>query len=816
MDNGGQPLAESIENDANDYGDANGHGTHVCGVVGAQANNNVGVAGSSYNASIIPMRVLDASGNGTTSTVVKALYKVLDLKKSNDDPVNIRVVNLSLGGEGSDQTINQAIADLADNDVLCVCAAGNESSTADFTSADAPQALSVKVNGDGSYSNKDSSSAGVVNAYKAVAAAQNAILQSVGVPTAIADLVYTGLPQTGVTAHDGYTLLTVPYDPEQAEQGMSTTSETAHKSAKETNAGHYRTTAHLVTGYQWEDGTTEDKVVEWSIAPAKLKLIYGGAKVMVGDNASNGALNITITGFVNGESAATLAGFVTPGLVQVTGNVSPADANNLVISSNDLSAMADPSAYKPLDDGLTKTPGAKTLAPISKDLAGIDPTKAGNPTSNYEFSESQRGTLDVYGRATAPTKTDYTYNGQVKQGVRGGANCTVTGTSSATAAGTYTAKATPNDRYIWSDKTLSSSDKASTRTYTWKISAASIAGAMVSGIGNVTYSGRAATPTPTVRLGTRTLTNGTDYTVAYRNNVNAGTATATITGKGNYVGTLSRNFSIYKATLVATYAGGTMNVGANPPTTVNVTEFVGDQNARTATGYRAPTVSISADQRSTVGTYTITPSGGAATNYNFTYRAGTLRVVAVPVSTVALNRTSLSLKPGTSASIVATVSPSNATNKAVTWKSSNTGVATVNGLGVVTALSRGTTTITATSGGRSATCTVTVATPAAHVAYRTHVQNVGWQSYVRDGAMSGTSGRALRLEGINIKLEGQPYTGGIEYRTYVQSKGWMGWAKNGAQAGSAGFAYRLEGINIVLVPKGGAAPGPTAGAFVQR
>lgn len=379
VDNGGQPLAESIENDANDYGDANGHGTHVCGVVGAQANNNVGVAGSSYNASIIPMRVLDASGNGTTSTVVKALYKVLDLKKSNDDPVNIRVVNLSLGGEGSDQTINQAIADLADNDVLCVCATGNESSTADFTPADAPQALPVmavdknkvhtyytnyksagntntsktvsamggggssnddfvwstykasdtnysglkgtsqatplvsgvaalmfaanpsltageaceiltsttdKVNGDGSYSNKDSSSAGVVNAYKAVAAAQNAILQSVGVPTAIADLAYTGLPQTGVTAHDGYTLLTVPYDPEQAEQGMSTTSETAHKSAKETNAGHYRTTAHLVTGYQWEDGTTADKIIEWSIGKAPLVASYTGGSYQMGEYVS--------------------------------------------------------------------------------------------------------------------------------------------------------------------------------------------------------------------------------------------------------------------------------------------------------------------------------------------------------------------------------------------------------------------------------------------------------------------------------------------------------------------------------------------------
>lgn len=164
----------------------------------------------------------------------------------------------------------------------------------------------------------------------------------VAVPQAATKLSYTGKEQVGVPEGEEYTVL----------------------GGRQTHAGTYEATVHLKDSdtHSWEDGTTEDKVVEWSIAPAKLKLIYSGAKVMVGDNASNGALNITITGFVNGESAATLAGFVTPGLVQVTGNVSPADANNLVISSNDLSAMADPSAYKPLDDSLTKTPGAKTLA----------------------------------------------------------------------------------------------------------------------------------------------------------------------------------------------------------------------------------------------------------------------------------------------------------------------------------------------------------------------------------------------------------------------------------------------------------------------
>ncbi|MDD4096940.1 MAG: hypothetical protein PHP22_11955 [Oscillospiraceae bacterium] len=45
--------------------------------------------------------------------------------------------------------------------------------------------------------------------------------------------------------------------------------------------------------------------------------------------------------------------------------------------------------------------------------------------------------------------------------------------------------------------------------------------------------------------------------------------------------------------------------------------------------------------------------------------------------------------------------------------------------------------------------------------------------------------------------------------------GWLDWAKNGESAGTAGFSYRLEAIKIVLVPKGGAAPGPTARPFVQ-
>ena len=61
-----------------------------------------------------------------------------------------------------------------------------------------------------------------------------------------------------------------------------------------------------------------------------------------------------------------------------------------------------------------------------------------------------------------------------------------------------------------------------------------------------TYNGTPRTPSITVRDGGSLLREGTDYTTAYKNNTNAGTATVTITGKGSYTGTVSKNFTIRK------------------------------------------------------------------------------------------------------------------------------------------------------------------------------------------------------------------------------------------------------------------------------
>jgi len=83
------------------------------------------------------------------------------------------------------------------------------------------------------------------------------------------------------------------------------------------------------------------------------------------------------------------------------------------------------------------------------------------------------------------------------------------------------------------------------------------------------------------------------------------------------------------------------------------------------------------------------------------------------------------------------------------------------------------------------------------VSYRTHVQNDGWQNYVSDGKTSGTSGRSLRLEGINIKLSNNNDVN-IKYQVHVQNEGWQDWKKNGEQAGTTGKSLRLEGIKIKL------------------
>ena len=80
---------------------------------------------------------------------------------------------------------------------------------------------------------------------------------------------------------------------------------------------------------------------------------------------------------------------------------------------------------------------------------------------------------------------------------------------------------------------------------------------------------------------------------------------------------------------------------------------------------------------------------------------------------VTLNKSTLTLKVGASETLTATIAPANASNKNVTWKSSNATIATVDASGKVTGLAKGTVTITVTTedGAKTATCKVTVTIP---------------------------------------------------------------------------------------------------------
>src|SRR4051794_13723971 len=105
-----------IDND-NDPRDLNEHGTHVAGTIGAVGNNQIGVAGVNWAVSLLPVRVLDAQGSGTSVSVANGFNYA--------GSEGARVVNASLGGPGaSDPAMSAAIA--AHPDTLYVVAAGTD------------------------------------------------------------------------------------------------------------------------------------------------------------------------------------------------------------------------------------------------------------------------------------------------------------------------------------------------------------------------------------------------------------------------------------------------------------------------------------------------------------------------------------------------------------------------------------------------------------------------------------------------------------------------------------------------------------------
>ncbi len=97
--------------------DDNGHGTHVAGIIAAQAGNGIGVAGAAFGVRVLPVKALDCTGSGLLSDVARGIVWATDH--------GARVINISLGSSEDVFVLHDAVRYAVAHDVLVVAAAGN-------------------------------------------------------------------------------------------------------------------------------------------------------------------------------------------------------------------------------------------------------------------------------------------------------------------------------------------------------------------------------------------------------------------------------------------------------------------------------------------------------------------------------------------------------------------------------------------------------------------------------------------------------------------------------------------------------------------
>lgn len=157
----------------------NGHGTPAAGIIAAQANNGRGIAGLSYNAKVLPVKITDDNNKSRVKFFVDGL-DYLKQKVDSGELTDLRVVNISWSWATDSLDdywsllMRRAIQALRDRGVLTVCSAGNTYGTGLIMPSDAPEAIGVTaVDRNGKYMDYTS-----YNKYKDIAAPGNAIFST--------------------------------------------------------------------------------------------------------------------------------------------------------------------------------------------------------------------------------------------------------------------------------------------------------------------------------------------------------------------------------------------------------------------------------------------------------------------------------------------------------------------------------------------------------------------------------------------------------------------------------------------------------------
>ena len=209
-------------------------------------------------------------------------------------------------------------------------------------------------------------------------------------------LTYTGSLQTLVNAGDNYTVI----------------------NGTGTNAGDYAVTLKLKDGYKWNDGSTNDKILNCSINRKNAVITANNQTIKYGSSIDNSKYSV----------------------------------------SNLISGHRVNSVY--LDTNIDKV-GTGVITPTKSKI--VD-TSGNDVTDNYDLNYIS-GTLIIncLNTAVPPTAGNKRYNGSEQVGVSGGSNIDLTGTLKATAIGNYNASAKPKANYCWNDGTTTKRD------YVWSI-----------------------------------------------------------------------------------------------------------------------------------------------------------------------------------------------------------------------------------------------------------------------------------------------------------------------------------------------------------
>jgi len=468
----------------NDYDatDDNGHGTHCAGIIVDCTPDDV---------TILPIKVMDSSGSGSYLTIYLGIEYALE--------AGADVISMSLGGEddGTSTYFEELFAEAESMNTIVVCAAGNDSASADnMYPAHSDYVLAVSALDSNlsiaSYSNTgnciDFAAPGskITSTYKNTTATISGT--SMATPHVAAAAASVKVWDNTLTNQELKALLE-EYSVDLGTSGWDTT---------------YGYGYIDFSDFDFEDSsanaTSEKYISDATVTLSSSSYTYDGTAkkptVTVeydGDTLTEG------TDYTVSYSNNTNAGTAT---VTITGTGSYTGSKTKTFSI----AKATPT--------LTATIGSTSLT-------------VGN-TTTVKGTASTGGTITISSSDSSVVKVS-------KSGTKS-VSATATAVGSGSAKVYVTIAATANYKAVTKYATVTVSGK--------NISSATVSLSSTS----YTYDGTAKKPTVTVKYGSTTLTKGTDYTVSYSNNTNAGTAKVIVKGINNYSGSVTKTFTIKLST----------------------------------------------------------------------------------------------------------------------------------------------------------------------------------------------------------------------------------------------------------------------------